>query len=88
MATGDTPTQTIQALSKNLYIPISLVIGLIGVALYVGTISADVSQNKKDVMRLEASVIPRPELDGRLKVIEGNISEIKADVKSILKQGK
>lgn len=88
MANGDTPAQTIQAISKSVYLPISLVIGVVAIAMYIGTVNADVNQTKKDVMRLEANVIPRPELDVRLKAIEGNLDEVKADVKAILKQGR
>ena len=88
MANGDTPAQTIQAISKSVYLPISLVIGVVAIAMYIGTVNADVNQTKKDVLRLEANIIPRPELDLRLRGIEDKVNDIQLDVKSILKQGR
>ena len=83
MANGEVP-QSI----KNLYVPITMVIGIIGIAIAVGMVQANVSQNGNGLERLEASVVPRIELDQRLGNIESDVSETKADVKELLRRKK
>ena len=74
-------SQTIQTISKNISLPLIFASGVIGVGIFVGMVQADVNRTKEEVKKF----VPRTELDQRLGFIERDVSEIKTDVKSLLK---
>ena len=78
--------QKIQAIGKNVYIPIAFVGGIVAIAIFAGMVNANVQQNEKEILRLDASLVPRLELNGRLGNIESDIREVKMDVKELLRR--
>lgn len=75
-------TQPIQAISKNVYIPIAFVGALIVLGILFGTMQAEIGHLKENDSRF----IQRNEFDATLVPMKDDIAEIKDDVKALLKR--